>query len=949
MENLHTIDLKVKNKIIKKDFKLKVNTNIDNLKSDNKKRNKSLCYTTKNKDAKDVKDFKDVKDIKDIKKVKEGSIKISNNNELKTTDSHRDYKINDNSNNISENIMYTNKVNNQCKIKKDENVKYEIESQSETVGKMINFNENFIFCKNDTFCLNYPLNGKEIKSDNLFTINPQLVEANKNSNVILNLFDYSFDIDEKHVHRKYNSFNLKFEDKRRKKIVKSLKNLLKTNSFQNYNIKENMYENKMGVNFEKNKRENEDVNENENFDDNLQIKCLINNNKYPSLYNNKIMGFYDKLIQKSESNNYTNNNKVKEKEINYHQCESKNDNYISDNIKDNEKINSNVIINDNNLNHNDSKLEIKIKMNKSTNSFCNYKKFNKNSIGQISNSMNKSLGIIIPNLPNYKDLYKDFSWIFNGFYLNSSNKSFNLNDTMNEVLKCFSTLINYENTSFLSEVDDLSLKIINSETNTIQSRIEKLSEKLMYDNSNMSDEKLYLIKKMLELQKQTIKSDNKESITKNSLFFKVILSRPEIYDIVSYCIGLKPDWRELPHGMMLGNSWNIMWTYSSPNIDLSKLLIFQKVNHLINNRFIGRKDLLKKSIERIKKLNNKTKLEFDIIPETFILSKEYIEFMDAYNKYGGKNNPENIWIVKPIGKSRGRGIFLTNQLVDVQPIDGFLVQKYISDPLLIDDGYKFDLRIYVLVTSVNPLEAFIYKDGFARVSNFKYDKFNLDRMIHLTNAAIQNKESKSSSNIEKIYGGSKICFNILRYKLKKCNIDFDDIWIQIRDLVLKSLLCVQREMSYSPSTFELFGYDVIVNSVGICKLIEVNISPSLERSNVLDDEIKLRLIKDTINIIDPPKINKHGLVEIINRRLHIENRNHTIYSPNIQLNYDINCILDGKIPRKYGEEPKNIGNYEWLSPSSKTEMLLKAMKLRENDKFDIKKDYLSNIHTLMNI
>ena len=32
------------------------------------------------------------------------------------------------------------------------------------------------------------------------------------------------------------------------------------------------------------------------------------------------------------------------------------------------------------------------------------------------------------------------------------------------------------------------------------------------------------------------------------------------------------------------------------------------------------------------------------------------------------------------------------------------------------DGYKFDLRIYVLVTSCDPLKIFIYKDGLVRFS-----------------------------------------------------------------------------------------------------------------------------------------------------------------------------------------------------------------------------------------
>ena len=37
-----------------------------------------------------------------------------------------------------------------------------------------------------------------------------------------------------------------------------------------------------------------------------------------------------------------------------------------------------------------------------------------------------------------------------------------------------------------------------------------------------------------------------------------------------------------------------------------------------------------------------------------------------------------------------------------------VVQRYVERPLCIN-GYKFDLRLFVVVTSFKPLEAFIYK------------------------------------------------------------------------------------------------------------------------------------------------------------------------------------------------------------------------------------------------
>ena len=143
-------------------------------------------------------------------------------------------------------------------------------------------------------------------------------------------------------------------------------------------------------------------------------------------------------------------------------------------------------------------------------------------------------------------------------------------------------------------------------------------------------------------------------------------------------------------------------------------------------RNLTRKDLLTHHLHRHACMfrNSRHADAFQCLPTTFTLPKEFDAFEEAFMQAATKpaagkpgpadrTRPEqrtglNVWIMKPSCSSRGRGIYLLDDISAAVCTQPSIVQRYVTDPLLYQ-GYKFDLRLYVVVTSFNPLEAFIYK------------------------------------------------------------------------------------------------------------------------------------------------------------------------------------------------------------------------------------------------
>ena len=86
--------------------------------------------------------------------------------------------------------------------------------------------------------------------------------------------------------------------------------------------------------------------------------------------------------------------------------------------------------------------------------------------------------------------------------------------------------------------------------------------------------------------------------------------------------------------------------------------------------------------------------------------------------HGAMTRERSAWIVKPIASSCGRGISIIQQPHQL-PQEDVVVSRYITNPLLID-GFKFDLRLYVAVTSFDPLRCYLFEEGLARFSTEPY-------------------------------------------------------------------------------------------------------------------------------------------------------------------------------------------------------------------------------------
>jgi tubulin polyglutamylase TTLL6/13 len=312
----------------------------------------------------------------------------------------------------------------------------------------------------------------------------------------------------------------------------------------------------------------------------------------------------------------------------------------------------------------------------------------------------------------------------------------------------------------------------------------------------------------------------------------------------------------------------LFWCDTNVGVDFClQLKPWHFVNHFPGTFAISRKIELARNMERLQKVFPDL---YNFHPRSFLLPTQAPDLKMLLSGTGRTRT----FIIKPDLGSQGRGIYLVQDSDSVSNCrESAVAQEYIT-PYLID-GLKFDLRIYVLLASVDPLRVYIFKEGMARFCTELYQPPNANNLReiyrHLTNYSVNKHNTRFKQN-EETAGtddqSHKRSMSCVFSEMSALGDDVDGLRDEIDRIVVLTILSVQPWLQHNyrasfksegPSRcFEILGFDILVDKDLKPWVLEVNHSPSLSCDSGFDMELKDKVIMDALRIADiPPDYMEH--------------------------------------------------------------------------------------------
>jgi tubulin polyglutamylase TTLL2 len=308
------------------------------------------------------------------------------------------------------------------------------------------------------------------------------------------------------------------------------------------------------------------------------------------------------------------------------------------------------------------------------------------------------------------------------------------------------------------------------------------------------------------------------------------------------------------------HAW-IIWK-TGTDIPMEELQPWQRPNHFPGERQMDRKGTM---YQVLRQFSWRTHTPLDFLPETYLLydPTDKDRFLRRLTEEGGMDVP---WVLKKAKASRGRGVTMmgpgSSELVELQqeltdgPLKkGHIVQRYIQNEWTYQ-GHKCDLRVYVLVASVDPLIV-LYHDGIVRTAVGLHDESNFEESkAHLTNVS-QNKQNRTQWEPVKTFG--QLDEELKAYVQRPgVRVDTDDPVRHIRDQIKQILGVVfaafksRIYLSQGPdNAFALMGADFVIDDDLKVWLLEMQLGPQLVGDNHFEKIAVLRdVLTTTVDVVE---------------------------------------------------------------------------------------------------
>lgn len=291
----------------------------------------------------------------------------------------------------------------------------------------------------------------------------------------------------------------------------------------------------------------------------------------------------------------------------------------------------------------------------------------------------------------------------------------------------------------------------------------------------------------------------------------------------------------------------LVWFDTIRDLDYFTILKpWQVVNRLPQANVICRKAPFVRIIQRIQPFFPQL---YQFLPKSYILPLQKDQFIQAVAKHDRKH------IIKPDNGSLGAGIIILEKKMSYSPASYLAIaQEYVESYLI--DQTKFDLRIYCLVSSINPLKVFVYRGGVARFCSQPVDSTD-SVFSQLTNTAV----NKTNPNIQKIESITQMVNDVFEKLKKKNNVDIEAVWKKIDKAITLTILAaynyllqgeeeVCKPCGYS-RCFQIFGFDVLLDQKLDPTIMEVNYRPSLETDTKDENSMKCEMLSSAMKIAAP--------------------------------------------------------------------------------------------------